>query len=617
MKLDMKCNHKVRFADYFRRLLIGWILAALVEYLLLPVELRQLGTTNGLSQMSFLRFLIVMTTTFGGLSLVADRKNVACLERWILAGLCLILVSMSRGIHDAEGFALGCCGLMVIVLVYALYGTVHPITGLRHEELLAKIVTASLAVLFFLFVSNWTVSRVRSFSASSYDFGIFAQMFHSMKTTLLPMTTLERDGLLSHFQVHVSPIYYLMLPFYCLLPRPETLQVLQAAVLASAVIPLWLLGKEHGLGSMARMLLCAMLLVFPAYSGGTSYDLHENAFLTPLLLWLFYGLERRNSWAIGIFALLTLMVKEDAAVYVAVIALWVVVRALSEPAEDRRWGLTVGGGMLAGAVVWFLAVTGYLAARGDGVMTYRYDNFMFGNSGSLFSVIIAAVMNPMKVLFECTEPEKLEFITYTILPLLGLPLFTRKYHRYLLLIPYVLVNLMSDYSYQHDIFFQYTYGSTACLIYMSLVNLADWQGEWKRLVALAMAVLVGSVCLGKQVVPKAISYPRYCTEYESYYDSMRYCLETIPDNASVAATTFLTTELSNREMLYDVRYAAQEHVLSVEYVALKISDTGSFSRYAADGEDGYENLKALLEQNGFVLYQQVPGTLEIYWKEIE
>ena len=73
----------------------------------------------------------------------------------------------------------------------------------------------------------------------TFDFGIFSQMFHQMRTTGLPVTTVERDGPLSHFAVHVSPIYYLLLPFYCIYPKPVTLQVLQAAVLASAVIPLW------------------------------------------------------------------------------------------------------------------------------------------------------------------------------------------------------------------------------------------------------------------------------------------------------------------------------------------------------------------------------------------
>ena len=47
---------------------------------------------------------------------------------------------------------------------------------------------------------------------------------------------------------------------------------------------------------------------------------------------------------------------------------------------------------------------------------------------------------------------------------MAMPLFTRRFDRYILLIPYILVNLMSDYTYQHNILFQYNFGSTALLV---------------------------------------------------------------------------------------------------------------------------------------------------------
>lgn len=152
------------------------------------------------------------------------------------------------------------------------------------------------------------------------------------------MTTCERDRVLSHFAVHVSPIYYLFLPFYALFPSPVTLEVLQALLLASAVIPLWRIARRHGLSGVTAGLLCALLLLWPAYAGGTSYDVHENKFLTPLLLWLFDFLDRRCVWGVALFSVLTCMVKEDAPVYVAVIALWVILRALTR----HRGGAALG-----------------------------------------------------------------------------------------------------------------------------------------------------------------------------------------------------------------------------------------------------------------------------------
>lgn len=430
------------------------------------------------------------------------------------------------------------------------------------------------------------------------------------------MTTVERDGLLSHFAVHVSPIYYVLLPFYALTPTPAALEALQAAVITSAVIPLWKIGKHHGLTGAQRMLVCAVLFLYPAYSGGTSYDIHENCFLTPLLLWLFYGIDRKNAVVTAIAAILTLMVKEDAAVYVAVIALWLIVKTVLHFKKTDIRNLITGIVMLAISLGWFFLVTGYLAESGDGVMTYRYSNFMYDGSSSLLTVIKSVILNPMKAVYECIDTEKLYFIAMTLLPFLGLPLLTRRYERYILLIPYILVNLMSDYQYQHDIFFQYTFGSTAFLVYLAVVNLADIRINWQRVTVVAAAFIVSVACFYKVVVPKAIHYPVQAVRYYDFYQNIRDALSEIPDGASVTATTFYTTYLSQREILYDVRYCSPEHMLETQYVVLKISADSDFKKYTVNEEgNGFENLVNLLEENGYEPYMSIEDILVIYRKK--
>ena len=286
--------------------------------------------------------------------------------------------------------------------------------------------------------------------------------------------------------------------------------------------------------------------------------------------------------------------------------------ALRLPKADIR-DLAAGILLLGVSLSWFFVVTGYLAVIGDGVMTYRYENFMYDGSSSLMTVIQSVLLNPMKALYECVDPEKLEFIALTMLPLLGLPLLTRRYERYLLLIPYLLVNLMPDYSYQHDILYQYTFGSGACLLYLAAVNLADWKGKWQRVLVLLAAVLVSAGCFRERILPEALRYPELCRQHAGYYQSIREGLDTIPGDASVSAGTFLTTYLSQRETLYDVRYTSREHILETEYVALKISSAGDYRNFADEGQsNGFENLTAMLEENGYQVYEEVPGVLVIY-----
>ena len=598
-------------SQWIRRLILAWLTAAAVEFIINLVDLSAIATLKTMSGLRMGAVAAVVLLACWGLSLAGVP---AAAERWSVGGICGMLAAVSL-VRSFTWPLLGACVLVLAMcVIYGLKGwnrDPEPEENREREKLFSWI-TVMAAAAFFLFVSIWTVCRIYSFSTPTYDFGIFAQMFHSMKTTGLPMTTLERDGPLSHFAVHVSPIYYLLLPFYALVPKPATLQVMQAAVLASAVIPLYLIAKRHGLPPFMRTLLCALLLLYPAYAGGTSYDIHENAFLTPLILWLFYGLDRKSISLTAIFAALTLMVKEDAPVYVAVIALWLLLRGLLH--KRSKWELVTGCALLISSVVYFFAVTGYLASSGDGVMTYRYKNFMYDGSSSLVTVIKAVLLSPMKAVFECVDKEKLEFIGLTLLPLAGIPLLTRRYERFILLIPYILVNLMSDYQYQHDIFFQYTYGSTACLIYLVTVNLADIRERKLQFAALGLALCISASCFGAQIMPEAVRYPKQCKTYEAYYGHVRDVLDTIPEDASVAATTYYTTYLSQRDTLYDIRYASKAHIFSCEYIALAVKSTYSYKPYSVNGENGYENFRDLVLQQGYEKIAEYPNVAEIYKK---
>ena len=101
----------------------------------------------------------------------------------------------------------------------------------RTVYIIAAVAAVAACVITFL----GTYWKYASFSTSTYDFGIFAQMFEMMKDTGAPLTTVERDELLSHFAVHFSPVFYLLLPGYFLVQGPEYLLLVQAAAVAAGV----------------------------------------------------------------------------------------------------------------------------------------------------------------------------------------------------------------------------------------------------------------------------------------------------------------------------------------------------------------------------------------------
>lgn len=612
----MLISKKLDIPEAIFHLICAWLGAAAVEYIMLPPGEHSLADLAGISKMCGLRVAALTAAGFV-LQSVLSRSNNSKTKRWRLVLTFSIYAIASAICAFSWRFVILCVLIALYMCIYAGFGWnggTIPIQKTAREKLgLYQCTTIVFAALFLLFDCAWTVARVHSFSTPTFDFGIFSQMFYYLKTTGQPFTTLERDGLLSHFAVHVSPIYYLMLPIYYIFPYVETLQITQAFVLTSAVVPLWNLGKLYGLQPKYRMLICILLLLFPAFSGGTSYDLHENCFLTPLLLWLLFGIDSGKAFVVFTTAVLACFVKEDAAVYVGIIAFYFVVRSVLH--KDKR-RLAISSIVLLFSIVWFSLVTTYLSIAGEGVMNYRYSNFMYGGSESLLTVIKVALMCPMKVLYECIDYEKLKFIGLTLIPIVGLPLITRRYERLILLIPYILVNLMSDYKYQHDVMFQYTFGSTACLFYLLTVNLAEIKRPVQRKAVILLALCISSTCFYTINMGTAVKYMSYCRQYSEYYSGQRQLLSIIPEDASVAATTFYTTYLSQRKEIYDIRYGSDTNIFGCEYIAIKVSEVSSYKRFAKEGTiDGIDAFKQRLQNYDYKCISQIDGVVEIYKKE--
>lgn len=328
-----------------------------------------------------------------------------------------------------------------------------------------------LALLHIGVLSRILVLRVQNFNTPNFDFGLFVQMFHYMDKTGLPLTTLERNTLLSHFQVHFSPIFYLLLPFYKLWPRPETLQILQILVAASALIPAFLIVRQLRLPRGWQTALCVLLLLHPGLSGSSLYDLHENCFLAPLILWLLWAALRRKWGAFSVFALLLLGVKEDAFIYLFSVGLWLLCGGIQGAGAERRAGLF---SMLA-ALVYFAAVSAWLSRGGEGVMLYRFENIQALPDWGLLGYALTAFSLPGWILEQLFMPDKLLYLLKMLLPFGLLPLFSRRLRHGFLLLPFVLINLLSNWIYQYDLNFQYHYGTTVLLFFVSAVVLWECQ----------------------------------------------------------------------------------------------------------------------------------------------
>lgn len=411
-------------------------------------------------------------------------------------------------------------------------------------------VVAVVAVGFGFFITAIGVYRYLDYCTPNYDFGLFCNMFYNMKETGIPYVTSERDMLLSHFAVHFSPVYYLLLPFYFIFPSPITLQVGQAVILYSGIIPLVLLAKKLGLSSKLTLVVSVVYAAYPALSAGCLYDLHENCFLVPLLLWVFYFFEKEKYIPMAVFAVLTLTVKEDAFIYLVFFALYVIF-------SRKKW--KIGVPIALGALLYFAVVSSLMQKYGLGIMDNRFGNLIYNSEDGLLGALKTLILNPgyvMTQIFATSKgtTDKLLYLLQLLLPLAFLPFATKKISRLILCAP-ILLNILTMYVYQPNIGFQYSFGITAFLFYASLLNLSELKAPSRKYLV-QLAAVASVLMFTVAIIPKYVHYSNlYEVNKEAVYDKLDYALEEkLPDDASVACSSFLLAHISDRDVIYEISY---------------------------------------------------------------
>lgn len=436
-----------------------------------------------------------------------------------------------------------------------------------------------------LLISILCICRYRSYQASCFDLGIFAQMFHSMKTDLSQITTCERNQVLSHFSVHISPIYYLLLPIYLLIPTTETLLSAQAVIALSGVIPLLLLCRHLNFGLHSRLLLCILYCTSAAILTPCFYDFHENVFLPPLLLWFVYAAERGTYPLAAASGILILLVKEDAPVYLLFVGLYYLCT------NARR---VLGAITASGAAAYFLLALHLLDQYGEGAMVHRtYGALMPDPDGGIGALVCSVLHNPAQLLSVCFSAEKLPFLLAMLLPLAFLPLITKRPARLFLCLPFVIMNLAPSYLYAADLRFQYVFGTFTCLLCAALLNLSELRAQRRRTLLPMMTAVtcLGCICFNSG----NLSYlPQYLTNRTAYAQTAD-ALVSIPPDASVCADSWYLPHLAQRRSLYLLQ-GAQPALYDCRYVVVNASDEHAAEQIKYLTEAGYTRSSAMDER---------------------
>lgn len=521
-------------------LILAWLLTALGFLAAGGSDFMSKGFVQDINIILFAGIMIVLWVI---IDLLPDTKFI----RILMITTCMIYFSSVSSIRGDNLYTLALCALFGGILYFTDISDIR----LKIDRRIAYVTVICLTLIFIGVIGGNCCLIILNHGTTCFDFGLFSQMFRYMKNTGLPYTTCERDVLMSHFAVHMSPAYYLIMPVYYLIPSPLTLDICQAVIVASGIIPLLKIMKHHSISNGAIIMFSLMYLLFPGFAGGCFFHLHENCFLALFVLWLVYAFEKESSILRIVFTILVLSVKEDAAIYAASIALYFLL------VNKKR---ILNSVILICSVLYFMCVTHYLTNSGDGVMISRYNDLLLDGNGFM-SMITTIAKDPAYLISQISITDKLTFLALSLLSLGGFPILTKDARRYILFIPYLLIHLMPNHHYQYEFNWQYCFGTCALLIYLAVINYKD--------IKRPKALLFGVCC--SLMIMISVNSPRltYLTTYTNKTEvrnKINAAMETIPQDASVAASTFLITDLSDHKELYELERTNQK----TEYYALEL-----------------------------------------------
>ena len=457
----------------------------------------------------------------------------------------VLTVSVLFAMNASDGGAFFCLGIGVVDLIIVLWLVRGDKLGLSGIEISRKIALIAACVLFVVMTAVFgylTSAKYKTYNNFTFDFGIFAQMYERMAVSFAPNTTVERSYMMSHFGVHFSPIFYLFLPGYYLFRSPLYLFYVQSASVAAGVFAVYLIAGKLKLSGKLTLALELMYAFYPCLMNGTFYDFHENKFLTTIILFLFYFILSGNLIGELGFSLLLLSVKEDAAIYLIVIALFVMI---------NRKRIVSGAIMLVMAVVYFLAAQAIVAAFGtEGVMISRLaDYFISGEPQSFFTIFKAVFFDIGFLIKQMFTAEKLPFLLWMLLPVCCAPFMTKKISYLLLLFPMVPINLMQSWKYQYDVDYQYTYGVAALILVCAILIIAEMKTDKKRVVVLT-SLLLCAVMSTALIYPKMKTADSYLKSIGTSVEQVDELIESVPADATVTASHSLVPHLYKVEWLY-------------------------------------------------------------------
>ena len=382
--------------------------------------------------------------------------------------------------------------------------------------------------------SNVTVDMLRGYDQNAFDMAIPDQGIWLLSRFQSPFVTVMGKNL---FGDHTSFIFLFLVPLDWIYPHTAALLVIQAVLIASGAIPIYLLALHLLRSTVLATCLAAAYLLSPALQQGNLEQFHVEAFEAPLLAFAIYAAVVWRPRLLLVAIAFLLLTKQDVALYTIPIGIWVVIR--------RKTG--VGVAVITSSVaVGLLDNVVIIPALLNGIPTTYGGWIPFGGLHGFMEIM---VRKPGQLWTYLTSQGR-SFYLWQMFFSTGL-VFLVAPEIALLAVLVLGENVISDFPYQHEIIYHYSMPPVAILVCGSIYTISRFSSARRRM--LATVAVTGCAlwsCVLWGALPFSDGAPSNPNPYLTSDAGIRKLIGEVPPGAVISAAYNFVPNLDHRTQIY-------------------------------------------------------------------
>lgn len=449
--------------------------------------------------------------------------------------------------------------LIFLLFSYCLYKLKSKVF-LRIENFITKnkyqLLLAFFIILYFTYFTLASFLRYDNFFTGRFDLGNMDQtVWNTINGRIFQLTDPNGTEIISRLAFHADFILILISPLYLIWANPKMLLILQSLIIALGSIFIYLISKNITKNIKFSFSLSLSYLLYPALLYANLYDFHAVTLSTTFLLGTYYFFMKKKYLYFVCFALLAALTKEEIWLIISFFGIGIILKEVyKNKLKSDLKKIIFGSIMFSICIFIFYALIWKIIPSFRGgthfALTYYSD---FG--GSATGILTNIFLDPVKTFVTVFKIANIRYLVNLLSPVGFLSLASPI--TLVFALPDLGINLLSNNTQLHQIYYQYTSAITPFVFISSVYGSRYLIDKFKNLTFEKISIFILLMAFVSQYLLGPLPFTKK-SNINIFYNELYYrneisnYLKSIPKEYSIAATNNLGSHLSRREKIYTI-----------------------------------------------------------------